>query len=512
MNSSGAQGYPSGGAMRRWTRLVLRTRSSTSVGELLSDVYTILLTLAVTVAMVAALARSQGLLRAGAAPSTELDTGWITVLLAVAVLGVTTGILARTGPVSLGGAQTAWWLPLPGERGSLLRPSLTAPTVASATTGAVTGLLLVLALDPAVTAGHAVAAALAGLGLGAALALALVPLEASGRRRAAGTAGDLLLALVPGAALVLALAPPGPLTVSGAWWPAAAAAALAVLAALAALRALPRVHDTELRERGAATVELRGASLTMDTRAMGRALDTQPRRGRRRRSARLARVPALVRALGPGVVVAVADARLLLRAPRRLVQMGCGAALALLAPFVPSLPALLTALLVVAGAWVAALTTAQGARDAEAVPAVDALLPVPQRTVRLWRLAVPVLAMLVWTVPVFAVLGQSHDDVAGWLALGLLAAPVWAGGAVRSAYRPQADFSGPLIVTPMGVFPPGMATIANTGPDVVLLGAIPLLVAVLVGAVTPVLLGLQVALTALAVVLAVRPSGRKEHR
>src|SRR5690606_21235042 len=102
-------------------------------------------------------------------------------------------------------------------------------------------------------------------------------------------------------------------------------------------------------------------------------------------------------------------------------------------------------------------------------------------------------------------------DVAGWLALGLLAAPVWAGGAVRSAYRPQADFSGPLIVTPMGVFPPGMATIANTGPDVVLLGAIPLLVAVLVGAVTPVLLGLQVALTALAVVLAVRPARRKEH-
>lgn len=511
MNASGADGYPSGGAMRRWTRLVHGSRRSTSVGELLSDAYTVLLTLAVAVAMVGALARSQGLLRAAAPPSAGLDTGWISVLLAVAVLGAGTGILARTGPVSLGAARAAWWLPLPGERGSLLRPSLLVPTGVSGGVGAVTGLLLALALDPALTLAHAVAAALAGLGLGAAVALALVPLEASGRRRAASLGGDLLLALVPVAALVLALAPPGPVAVSGAWWPVGAALGLAALAALAALRALPRVHDTELRERGAATVELQGASLTMDTRALGRALDTEPTRGRRR-SARLRGVPRLVRLLGPGVVVAVADARLLLRSPRRVVQLGCGAALALLAPFAPSLPALVTALLVVAGAWLGALTTAQGARDAHAVPAVDALLPVSQRTVRLWRLAVPVLAMLVWTVPVFAVLGHAYADLTGWLALGLLAAPVWAGGAVRSAYRPEADFSGPLIVTPMGAYPPGMATIANTGPDVVLLGAVPLLVAVLVGAVTPVLLVLQVALTALAVVLAVRPARRREHR
>src|SRR5699024_5241884 len=66
VTDTGAAGYPAGGAMRRWTRLVVRKRSRTGIGELLSDVYTITLTVAVTVAMVAALARSQGLLRTSA--------------------------------------------------------------------------------------------------------------------------------------------------------------------------------------------------------------------------------------------------------------------------------------------------------------------------------------------------------------------------------------------------------------------------------------------------------------
>src|SRR5699024_10990301 len=158
-----------------------------------------------------------------------------------------------------------------------------------------------------------------------------------------------------------------------------------------------------------------------------------------------------------GAAIATADALLLLRSPRRVVQLASGAALALVAPLVPGLPTLLTVLLVVTCAWLAALATAQGARDAEAVPAVDALLPAGERAVRTWRLAVPVLAMLGWTVPVFALLGSVHDDAGAWLALGLLAAPVWAGGAVRSAYRPPPDFSGPLIITPMGAYPPGMA-------------------------------------------------------
>jgi len=511
VNTSGAAGYPTGGAMRRWTRLVVRLRAEKNVGELFTDVYTIVLTLAVTIAMVAALARSQGLTRAAPPAGTALDTGWLTLLAAVGVLGAGIGVLARTGPVALGAAQSAWWLPLPGERGSLLRPSLLVPTTAAAGVGAVTGLLLALALDPALTLVHGLAAVAAGLFLGAAVALVLVPVEAGGRRRLASAVGDGLLALVPLAALAVAVAPPEPLAVAGAWWPAVATAVLAALSVPPALRALPGVHDAELRERGAATVELRGAVLANDTRALGRALDTEPRRSRRRGSAGFAALPVLVRIAGPGAVVAAADARLLLRSPRRLVQLVCGAALALVAPQLPQLPAVGTALVVVAGASLAALATAKGARDAEAVPALDAILPLGERAVRAWRLVTPVLVMLLWSVPVFLVLAQVYDGAA-WLGLGLLAAPVWASGAVRSAYRPPPDFSGPLIVTPMGAYPMGLASVAFAGTDAVLLGAVPLVVAVLVGAVTPVLLGLQVALTAVTVAMGIRRIEQKGQK
>lgn len=510
---SGAAGYPSGGAMRRWTRLVVRARSRTGAGELLSDVYTIVLTVAVTVAMAAALARSAGLARPGHTQAvTALDTGWLMLLAAVAVLGAGTGVLARTGPVALGAAQAGWWLPLPGERRSLLRPSLLAPTSGAAAVGAVTGLLLALALDPALGVTGGLAATLTGLALGGAVALALVPVEATGRWRLASAVGDGLLALVPVVALVLALRPPGALTVTVGWAPLAAALVLLGAAGWVAAHSLPHIHDSELRERGAATLELSGAVLSSDTRALGRALDTGPRRGRRRRSARLGPVPALVRAAGPGAALAVADALFLLRAPRRLVQLGVAGALALLAPLVPELPTLVTVLLVVTGAWLAALAGAQGARAAEAVPALDALLPVGARTVRAWRLAVPGLAVLVWSVPVFGVLGLVHGDVGGWLTLGLLAAPVWAGGAVRSAYRPPPDFSGPLINTPMGAYPSGLASVVSTGPDVAIVGAVPFAVAVLTGSVGPVLLVLQVLAAALAVALAVRPTTPRRSR
>src|SRR5699024_8691953 len=158
-----------------------------------------------------------------------------------------------------------------------------------------------------------------------------------GRRRVAATLGDLLLALVPLAVLVLVLAPPAPLEVAGAWWPLAVAVALALPAGWWALRSLPQLHDAELRERGPATVVLRGASLSMDTRALGRALDTQSRRTRRR-SAQLRALPRLVGALGPGAALAAADTLLLLRSPRRLVQILCGAAIALAAPSLPQVP------------------------------------------------------------------------------------------------------------------------------------------------------------------------------
>ena len=109
-----------------------------------------------------------------------------------------------------------------------------------------------------------------------------------------------------------------------------------------------------------------------------------------------------------------------------------------------------------------------------------------------------------WSLGVFSLLTWRYGGP-DWLALGLLTSPVWAAGAVRAAYRPLPDFSGPLIHTPMGAFPPGMTTVFREGPDVVALGTIPVLVALLTGAVTPALLGAQAVLAAVVVAVVARP-------
>lgn len=81
---------------------------------------------------------------------------------------------------------------------------------------------------------------------------------------------------------------------------------------------------------------------------------------------------------------------------------------------------------------------------------------------------------------------------------------------MRAAYRPLPDFSGPLIDTPMGAVPPGLTTVFLKGPDVASLGAIPVLVALLVGAPGPALLVAQAVLSAVVLAIVARP-GKPER-
>jgi hypothetical protein len=78
--------------------------------------------------------------------------------------------------------------------------------------------------------------------------------------------------------------------------------------------------------------------------------------------------------------------------------------------------------------------------------------------------------------------GQGAGSPFGWLALGAAAAPAWAGAAVRAGYRPDLDWSGPVLASPMGAVPVGVGGTLVRGPDVGLLGTAPVALALLLGA------------------------------
>ncbi|WP_164737390.1 DUF6297 family protein [Georgenia sp. SYP-B2076] len=502
---------PSGRAVRRWTRSRTRPRSTRGMGELLGDVYTALLAVAVTVAMVLSISARLGADLAGApavaGEGVSLAPGWLAVLAALAALAGLAGLTARLGPVALSGPESSWWLPLPGERRSLLRPAAVRWPAVAAAAGACVGAAVILVLAPRPDPAVALAAAVLGGAVAAALVLAIGLTEGSRRaHRWARRVADSALAAVPAAGVVLAvLAPPVPAVSSAVVL--AAAVAVAVVCAIALLldRRLVTFRDSVLRERGAVSGEALGAVLSLDTRALGRALTENTLRPVRRRStsmAWLARVPPRWRAHASLVT---ADALVLARSPRHLVQLVATALLPVVALAVPQPRPVVTLLLLVLGAYVGALATADGARRAQVSPALDALLPLSQAQVRRLRLAVPTAAMAAWSLLVFAAVAWRYGGAGYWLVLGLLAAPVWAGAAVRAAYRPLPDFSGPLIHSPMGSLPPGLSTVIVKGPDVASLGAIPVLIALLVGAAAPALLVVQAALSAIVLAIVARP-------
>ncbi len=490
---------PSGRAVRRYTAATARRRGGASIGSLLVDVYTVLLTTAIGVAVaigtVDAVRGALPPVPAARGPQVSLPT--LGVLLAVALAGGVLSLAGRLGPVGVGGAEATWWLTLPVGRRSLLRPAAVRLPLLAGALGAVALPLLDLAVLPTgLPSGGRVLAMVAAGGLGAAtIVLAAGVGQTLGvARRALAVAGDVLVASVPllalGSAAVgirLDQTPvPGPPAV-------ALGLVLAVAAAVALDRRLDRIPARKLRESGSVAGQAVGAIVSLDSRELGRALTGGGTVRRRRPSRRL-------RVRSAGAALVVADALLLVRSGRHLSQLAVAACVPAVVLAVPRLqePIILLPALLVAG-YVATLATAEGARRAEMAPAIDRLLPLGAGRVRWLRMVVPLVAMALWSVPAFAPLVLLGADLAGWIALGILAAPVWAGPAVRAAARPAPDWGGPLVATPAGAVPIGAAAVLSRGPDVVVLGLVPVLVAVALGTVVPGLLLAQAVVSAVVV-------------
>jgi hypothetical protein len=200
--------------------------------------------------------------------------------------------------------------------------------------------------------------------------------------------------------------------------------------------------------------------------------------------------------------IVVADLTVLLRSPRHVVQLVVSALVPVVVVITPQLAgALGVGIAVLVSGYVGMLATSEGARRAEMAPIVDRLLPLSAKDQRRVRLIVPGVAMLVWSAVAYAAIGRWEGDPLMWLALGLVSTPVWAGAALRAAYRPSPNWEGPLVATPMGALPGGVAAVLSRGPDVAVLGLIPVVIAVALGTVSPTLLVVQAAFSVIALLV-----------
>ncbi|WP_249667295.1 DUF6297 family protein [Cellulomonas fengjieae] len=492
---------PSATSIRRFTAQAGNARGGASIGSLLGSVYYAGISIAISVGVALGAAQS---MRASLPPAPEVDQPFslslatLVVVVVVALAGALLSLAGRLGPVGAGGAEAAWWLGLPVDRRGLLRPAARRLPLLAGFVGAVLVALLDAGLlaDPGLRVAR-VAATSAVVAAGIVL-LAAVGQSAGVSRRSTALAGDVLLFLAPVAAVVLAQAgwsvdglpvPP--------WW--FLAVLVPVLAALAVVvdRRLGRIPARTLRESGSVATQAVGAVVSMDSRELGRALTDGAAAPVRRWTSRL------VTARGPASALVTADLVVLRRSGRHVVQLVVAALVPVLVSTVPELASPLGVLLslLVAG-YVAMSATGEGARRAEMAPILDRLLPIEARTVRRLRMVVPAAAMAVWSVVAFAAVGRWASDVPGWIALGLASTPVWAAAAVRASYRPAPNWAGALVSTPMGAVPTGVAAVLARGPDLVVLGLLPVWIAVLLRTVNPTLLYVQIVLSVIAVAIA----------
>ncbi|WP_426592690.1 DUF6297 family protein [Cellulomonas sp. McL0617] len=492
---------PRAKSIRKYTAQAASVRSSATIGSLLGDVYYAVISIAIAIGV--ALGASQAM-RVALPPEPDirsplnLSLASLVIVILIALGGVVLSLAGRLGPVGAGGAEAAWWLGLPVDRRGLLRPSARRLPVLA---GLVVAVIVAL-LDAGLLADQgsrvvrvASASALVAAGI---VLVAAVGQSASVSRRAIAFLGDVLLFLAPVVAVVLASvgsttnevpAPP--------WWLVGVLVVVAVALAYLVDSRLGRMPSRTLRESGSVATQAAGAVVSMDSRELGRALTDGAAAPVRRWTSRLRT------ARGPASALVTADIVVLRRSARHVVQLFVAALVPVLVSSVPELASPFGVLLslLVAG-YVAMSATGEGARRAEMAPILDRLLPIEAQSVRRLRMIVPAGAMALWSVVAFAAVGRWASDVPNWIVLGLIATPVWAAAAVRSSYRPAPDWGGALVSTPMGALPTGVATVLARGPDVVVLGLLPVWIAVLLRTINTPLMIAQIVLSAIAVAIA----------
>lgn len=499
------ESWPSGRQLRKLTRAATEAHTGGHMGELVSEVYSVLFSSVIAVVMV--LGAVQGL-NASLHPGPEaatVDPSWLAVVVALVVIGAVIGLAGRLGPIGMGGAQALWWLTAPADRRTLLRPRLVLLPVVGALVGLVGGLLVGFlgfgAFGPKLL-WITVDFMLGGAVLVLVVATGQVRAGAggTGRMRPAVLIGDVLTAAGPLAALALVLLRPEPIAVDWAHLGPVIAGLLAgvLLADLWWLdRSLEQISGRELRARGSVATYASGAVTSMDTRELGRALNVNTAKDARRRSA------PMLGARGPVTAILVGDATVLARTPRHLIQIAVGLCVALLG-LAAGWPVVTNVVLLLAGGVLTAMATGEGARRAEMAPVLDRHFPIAGAEVRRARVLLPMVVMVPWALVVFGLWGWVHGALVPYLLLGLVTGPVFAAGVLRAAYRKPPDWSKPLVPGPFGPMAPGVIAAFARGPDIVVLCAVPMIVAVVALGILPIVLAVQLGTSLIALAIATR--------
>lgn len=487
----------SGAELRKLTRQATEAHGGGAVGDLFGEVYTVVFSLLVAVAMAFGVIQ---MLNTTLRPSTAeavLDPGWLGIAIAVVALGAGVSLAARLGPIGLGGGEAAWLLPTPADRRGLLRSRLALITVLAVALGAAIGVFA--AALTGLEGPHLAFAAGLGSTLGMSAILAVARSQVGNSARKAHPAVALGEGLVVGAPLlalvVVLLRPVAPAGIA----PEVAIAIVAVLLAAGVTllvttdRHLDGISGAQIRARGAVTAYAAGAVTSLDTRELGRALSitSQPDRRRRSRSFRGVR--------GPVLALVTGDALVTLRSRRHVIAILVWGVV----PIVITLAgwASWTTLLgILVAGYAAALASTEGARRAEMAPVLDRAFPIGAENIRRVRLLWPGAVMLVWTVVTVGVWAAlSGLEVLEWLPLAAVAGPTFAAGALRAAYRKAADWSKPLVANPMGPpIPPGMFGMIAKGIDIMVICLVPLILGVVAVASPATLFPWQLATTLIA--------------
>ncbi|MEH1017888.1 DUF6297 family protein [Micromonospora sp. CPCC 206060] len=457
-------GSPAAVDARRWIR---RRRIAAEGRADIGTVYAVTLAVLMAVALF-----GQPLVRVVWPPDAPGGDPAVTPFVgAVAVLAAFFVVLRQLGPLSVSRSDATWLLPAPLPRRTLLAPALTLTTIAALVVGTVTGIAVTgnVAARPA---GLLVLAAGGTAGAAAAVGAALLALACQRRPSTARVADGLGIAVGAGCLVLAAalrttgdhrlpssLVPPVAVLATG-----AAALAAGLITVVLTWRALENWPTASIAEAsinaGAYADVVYAVEPSYLTEMSARRFWRSRTRVRTTRLLTARRVPPLI-----------AHDLIILR--RKAARLWWPVGAAAVPVYLADGPAWLLLGVVLVGALAAAGLTAESTHGDASNPAMLRLLGATGRQVIAQRLVVPAIVAGGWLAVTLGVLQAAGSLTGPWWALGLLAGPAVAVGALQRAKASAASIGTILIDTPLGAFPAGMLLWLLNGIDVLAVLTVP---------------------------------------